>query len=117
MMIRIKNLRLRAIIGIHEWERKDLQDIVLNISMEYDGNRVSETDRLEDTVDYRTVTKRVIQLVQESKCFLLDTLAARILETVMEDERVDKASVEIDKPHALRFTDSVSVYHTIERSR
>ena len=115
MRIQIKNLRLRTIIGVQDWERKDKQDVILNISMDFDGQPAVKTDRLEDTVDYRAVTKRVIQTVEETSPFLLDSLAARVSEVIMEDERVYRVSVEIDKPHALRFADSVSVTHTCER--
>jgi len=109
MIIRIKNLRLRTVVGINEWEREAPQDVIINVEMEFDGSLVARTDRLQDTIDYKTVKRRIIDVVEDSSFYLLDKLANRILETVMEEEKVQRAIVEVDKPHALRFADSVSV--------
>jgi D-erythro-7,8-dihydroneopterin triphosphate epimerase len=115
MLIRIKNLRLRAINGVNEWERKDLQDVVINAEIEYDASRAVETDSVEHVLNYRTLTKRIIEMVEGSRFQLLETLAARVLEIVMQQQKVIRATVEIDKPHALRFADSVSVAASAER--
>ena len=97
MHIRIKNLRLRAIIGINDWERKDLQDIVINVDIEYDGTKPARTDNIDDTVNYRSLTKRIIREVEQSRFQLLDSLAGHVLNLVMEEKNVQKATVEIDK--------------------
>ena len=109
MVIRIKNLRLRTIIGINEWERKNFQDIILNVEIEFNGNRVIESDDINDTIDYKELKKRIIQEVEKSRFYLIDKLAGYILQIVMENEKVNYAKVEVDKPHALRFADSVSL--------
>ncbi len=109
MVIRIKNLRLRTIIGINDWERNAAQDVIVNVEIVFDGNRVAETGHIEDTVDYKKIKKQIIKQIESSKFYLLDKLAGHILGIVMEDEKVIRASIEIDKPHALRFADSVSV--------
>ena len=115
MKIRIKNLRLRTVIGINDWERKDLQDVIINIEMEYDGSRAAETDSIGDTVDYKEITKSVIEAVTASSFNLLDALARHILSIVLKDPGVERATVEVDKPHALRFADSVSISCSGER--
>ena len=115
MKIRIKNLRLRTVIGINEWERKVLQDIVVNLEFDFDGSAAAASDRIEDTVNYKKMTKRIIEAVEKSSFYLLERLAEKILGIVMEDSRVLNARVEVDKPHALRFADSVSV--SSERSQ
>ena len=115
MIIRVKNLRLRTIVGINDWERKAPQDVVINIEIEYDGTKAVETDNIEDGVNYRAIAKRVIREVEQSQFHLLDALAGHVLRLVMEDEAVQRATVEIDKPHALRFADSVSVSCSAER--
>ena len=109
MIIRIKNLRLRTIIGINDWERNETQDVVLNVEIAFDGSRVAETGHIEDTVDYKKIKKQIIQQVEHSKFYLLDKLASQVLGIVMENEKVIRATVEIDKPQALRFADSVSL--------
>jgi len=108
-IVRITDLRLRTIIGIHDWERKHKQDIVINISMDYDAGPSSESDDIKDTVDYKAITKDIIREVEASHFFLLEKLTKMILNIVTQNGLVKKATVRVDKPHALRFADSVSV--------
>ena len=115
MIIRIKNLRLRTIIGINNWERKQFQDIILNIEIEYDGSKVIQSDNIEDTIDYKALKKRIIQEVEESRFYLIDKLAGHILQIVTANDKVQYAHVEVDKPHALRFADSVSISCSFRR--
>ncbi|MEE4310316.1 MAG: dihydroneopterin aldolase [candidate division KSB1 bacterium] len=109
MVIRIKNLRLRTIIGIEEWERTNKQDLIINAVIDFDGEKAAESDDIADTVNYKRITKKIITLVEESDYFLLEKLCDRVLHVILEDKNVLSATVEIDKPGALRFTDSVSV--------
>ncbi len=115
MIIRIKNLRLRTLIGINEWEKKVEQDVVINIEIMFDGTNAARTDKIDDAINYRTITKKIIKEVVESRFSLLESLAQHLVDIVMEDSRIRKATVEIDKPHALRYTDSVSVVTSAER--
>ncbi len=108
MIIRIKNLRLRTLVGINEWERKDFQEVLINIEMELDGKSVAASDAIGDTVDYKKVTKQIISAVEKARFGLIDTLAHHVLDLVMQEKKVCRARVEVDKPHALRFADSVS---------
>ncbi len=109
MIIRIKNLRLRTILGVNPEEREALQDVVINVEIEVDGQKAVETDSLAHAVNYRELTKRVIDRVERFSGYLLETLANQILKLIMEDKRIKRAVVEVDKPYALRFADSVSV--------
>lgn len=115
MIIRIQDLRLRAIIGIYDWERTEKQDVVINIELEFDGTKASQSDQIDDTVDYKTLTKRIIQHVEDSQFFLVEKLADSILNIVMDAPLVQRASVIVDKPQALRFADSVSIECTASR--
>jgi FolB domain-containing protein len=108
-VIKIKDLKLRTILGVEEWERNTRQDIIINIQFEFDGRRAAESDDLNDTVDYKSMKQNIIKLVENSNFFLVEKLASEVLKICMSDAMVQKASVEIDKPHALRFADSVSV--------
>ena len=60
MLVRIKNLRLRTVIGVYEWERNRKQDVVVNVEFDFDGQAAAASDRLEDTVDYKALTRRII---------------------------------------------------------
>lgn len=108
-LVRIENLRLRTIIGINDWERKNKQDVTINIKIRFDAEPAGQSDRIEDTVNYKAITKRAIEAVEESQFYLVEKLARVILDIAMEDPRVVWASVKVDKPFALRFADSVSI--------
>lgn len=112
---RITNLRLNAIIGCNEWERYQKQEIVVNITMEFNAKDAVESDELADTLDYRKVKKTVVASVEKSSFNLLEKLASHILDIVMKQPRVERATVCVDKPGALRFADSVSITLSAER--
>ena len=115
MIVKIKNLRLRAIIGVNEWERIAPQEVVLNIELEYDASKAAASDAIADAVDYHALKQRILEGVEKSNFLLLEKLAGHVLGIVMSDARIARATVEIDKPHALRFADSVSVTASAKR--
>lgn len=115
MQIKIKNLKAVAIIGTNNWEREVKQDVVINITMDFDGSEAVEGDDLSRTIDYKDLARMIITEVEKTSFYLLEKLADYVLGLVMENRRVKKATVEIDKPRALRHSDSVSV--TCSRSR
>ena len=107
--IRITNLRLRTIIGTHDWERENQQDVVFNITLDYNAAKAIAGDDLRKAVDYKALTKQIIKEVEASQYFLLEKLAARVLDIVTAPPAILEAAVRVDKPQALRFADSVSV--------
>ncbi|MBB3332230.1 D-erythro-7,8-dihydroneopterin triphosphate epimerase [Halomonas campaniensis] len=107
--IRIKNLRLRTYIGIKEEEIKNRQDVVINAVIRYRADKAVAFNHIEQALNYRTITKQVIAHVEENRFLLLERMTREVLDLVMAHEPVLTAQVEIDKPHALRFADSVSV--------
>ena len=107
--ITIRNLRLRTFIGFNPEETEKQQDVVINIEIEYAlGDGVFE-DRVEDALNYKVVTKRVIEHVEAGRFLLLEKLVADVLGICSGHPSVHRARVAIDKPHALRFADSVSL--------
>ena len=113
--VQIKNLLVRCIVGINDWEREKRQDIIINISLSYDGTEAVSSDKIEDAYNYRTLSKRVVTEVEKSNFFLIEKLSDYIMQIIMEDSRVQVAKVKVEKPHALRYSESVSV--TIEEHR
>jgi len=107
--IRIKNLRLRTYVGINEDEIQNQQDILVNVVIGYAADRAVQFNRIEEALNYRTITKEIIAHVEGGRFALLERLTKELLEIVMHYEQVEVAEVEVDKPHALRFSDSVSV--------
>lgn len=107
--IHIKNLLLRAYIGFNEEEVSNLQDVIINIHIKVDLDHAIKNDSVNDSYNYKTITKRIIALVQDQKFNMLERLTQSVLNEIMTDKRVSFAKVEVDKPHALRFTESVSI--------
>ena len=115
LSIRIKNLRLRTFIGFNDEELEKRQDVIVNVCFHYAADKAADTDEVGYAVNYRTVTKEIIALVEDGQFMLLEKLASDVLDLVMENDFVRKAEVEVDKPHALRFADSVSVSMSASR--
>lgn len=113
--IEVKDLLLRGILGINDWEREKPQDILINLTLFCDLSRAGESDSIDDTVNYRSVTKRIIRHVEQSKRFAVEALAQDIAEICLEERGVLRARVSVEKPGALRFARSVGV--VIERTR
>lgn len=107
--IRITNLAVRTIIGFVEWERKKKQDIVINISLDFDSSGAVVSDSVDDTVDYKKLKRSIIELVEGSSFNLLEKLTYAVLCRTLQTPGVIASTVRIDKPHALRFADSVCV--------
>jgi dihydroneopterin aldolase/D-erythro-7,8-dihydroneopterin triphosphate epimerase len=114
-VIEIHDLLVRAIIGINADERVNLQDVLINVRLETDTRPAARSDDIRDAVNYRTIAKEIIDLVENSRFHLVERLAEEVAGLCLRDERVQKAVVSIQKPSALRFARSVGV--TIERSR
>ncbi len=113
--ILVKDLLIRGIIGIHDWEREKKQDILINIEMEADCRPAGLSDDFKDAVDYRAVTKKVIALVEDSAFFLVERMAEEIAAICLENPKVEVARVRVEKPGAVRFSRSVGV--EVERRR
>jgi len=107
--IRIKNLRLRTFIGFNEEEMQKKQDVVINAVIKYDAIKAAENDNVDLAINYKVITKAVIKLVENNRFLLLKKLTHDILALCADHPWVKWAEVEVDKPHALRFADSVSL--------
>jgi D-erythro-7,8-dihydroneopterin triphosphate epimerase len=107
--IHVSNLRLRTFIGFNEEERAKQQDIVINIDIRYAVSAAALDDHVEQALNYRTITKQVIEHVEQGRFLLLEKLVADVLEICSSHHDVLHSRVTIDKPHALRFADSVSL--------
>ncbi len=113
--VQIHDLLLRCIVGINPDERDKPQDVLINLTLYVDVRRAGLTDDITDAVNYKQVTKRVIEFVQNSQFFLVEKLATEIARLILtEFPAVARVSVQMEKPGALRFARSVGVL--IERT-
>ena len=100
-VIRINDLKVRALIGAYSWERVNKQELVINITIEYDASKACRSDNLKDALNYESVAAKVIKTVERSRYSLLEKLVDKLLAGIMSDLRVMSAHVRVDKPHAL----------------
>ena len=107
--IRVKDLCLRTFIGINEDEILNKQDVLINLTILYPAQEAVRDNDIDHALNYRTITKAVIRHVEENRFALLERLTQEILDLVMEHPAVRYAEVEVDKLHALRFAESVSI--------
>jgi FolB domain-containing protein len=114
-MLIIKDLLVRTVLGVAEEERRDKQDALISIALITDTALPGKTDKIEDAVNYRTITKQVLALAEGSEFRLIERFAEAIAALCLEEPRVTGVRVTVEKPGALRFARSVCV--TIERGR
>ncbi|WP_193075618.1 dihydroneopterin triphosphate 2'-epimerase [Pseudomonas sp. FME51] len=113
--IRVKNLRLRTFIGIKEEEINNRQDVLINARILYPADTAVTENEIDHALNYRTITKALISHVENNRFALLERLTQELLDIIMQHEQVRYAEVEVDKPHALRFAESVSITLSAER--
>jgi FolB domain-containing protein len=110
----INDLLIRGVIGISEREREQPQDILVNIVIFADISKAGKSDNVEDSVNYRTVAKKVLSHVEKVQRYTVEALATDIAVMVLAEPNVVKVRVKVEKPGAVRFSKSVGV--EIERS-
>lgn len=111
----IKDLLVRGIIGIRDWERKKAQDILINVTAFTDTSRAGETDDIRDCVDYSALSKKLQTHAETAARLTVEALANDLARLCLEDESVKKVVVRVEKPGAVRFAKSVGV--EVERNR
>lgn len=108
-IIYINDLRIETVIGIFDWERKIKQTVVLDIEMAGDCRKAAENDSVDDTVNYKSVAKRLIAFVGDSEYQLVETLAERCAEIVVKEFQVPWVKLRVNKQGALRGARDVGV--------
>jgi D-erythro-7,8-dihydroneopterin triphosphate epimerase len=113
--ILVRDLLVRGIIGVNDWERKNRQDILVNLEIGVDARLAGQTDDMSDSLNYRTVAKAVIALVESSEYRLVEALATEIARMITIDHGAARVKVRVEKPGAVRYARSVGI--EIERTR
>ncbi|PKN99868.1 MAG: dihydroneopterin aldolase [Chloroflexi bacterium HGW-Chloroflexi-4] len=107
--ILIKDLLIRGVIGISDREREQPQDILVNIEISADISAAGKSDNVEDSVNYRTIAKKVLAHTESIKRYTVEALAEDIAKLCLEDKKVQSVLVRVEKPGAVRFSRSVGV--------
>jgi dihydroneopterin aldolase len=109
----LSELKVDTVIGIWEWERRIRQTVVIDLEMSADIAKAAASDDVADTLNYKSVAKRIQGFVADSSFQLVETLAERIAGIIREEFDVSWVSVRVNKPGAIRGSKAVGV--AIER--
>lgn len=105
----VEDLKVQTVIGIFDWEREIKQTISIDLEMEFDIRAAAESDAIEDTLDYKSVSKRLIQFVEKSEFQLVEALAERCAAIVLDEFPVSWLRLKLGKPGAVRGSTAVGV--------
>ncbi len=108
-IIFLSELRIETIIGIFDWERRVKQTVVFDLEMASDIKKAASSDHIDDTLDYKAVAKRVIQFVEESEFQLVETLAERVAQLILEEFDVPWVRLRLNKAGAIRGAKGVGI--------
>jgi len=107
--ILISDLLVRCIIGVRDEERRDKQDVLINLSLLADLRKAGMSDQLEDSVDYRALNKQILRMAESSQFHLVEALAQSVADICLGHPSVQEATVRVEKPGALRFARNVGI--------
>jgi FolB domain-containing protein len=105
----ITDLLVRCVLGITDEERREKQDVLISLTLSVDLARAGRSDRIEDSVNYRPIKKRILALAERATFHLVEALAERVAVECLEDPRILEVAVKVEKPSALRFARTVGV--------
>jgi len=111
----IEDLRIQTVIGIYDWEKEIKQEVSIDLEMANDNRAAAASDAIDDTVNYKAVAKRLIGYVEDHRFELVETLAERCAEIVMNEFHVPWVKIKASKPGAVRGSSAVGVI--LERGR
>ncbi len=112
-IIFLQALEIETIIGIYDWERKIKQKVIFDIEMATDIRKAASSDHIDDTLNYKAVAKRVISFVEDSNFELVETLAERVAEIIINEFDVPWLKLTLNKLGAIRGARGVGI--VIER--
>lgn len=112
----LEGLEIECVIGIFDWERETRQMVSIDFELECDSAEAAKSDNIKDAVDYKSITKQIISLVEPSEFYLIETMAENIADVCLGVEGVNKATVRVSKPGAVRGSKNVSVKITRPRT-
>lgn len=114
-LVFIEDLRIQTVIGVFDWEREITQTVSLDLQMAFDISGAAASDDIADTLDYKSVSKRLIQFVEGSEFQLVEALAEHCASIVLEEFPVSWVHLKLSKPGAVRGSSAVGV--SIERGK
>jgi len=105
----IRDLLVRCILGVEEGERREKQDVVVQVELWVDLRKAGRTDALADSIDYSVLKRQILQATESTQYRLIEALARRIADECLKDQRIECVKVAVEKPGVLRFARTVGV--------
>jgi dihydroneopterin aldolase / 2-amino-4-hydroxy-6-hydroxymethyldihydropteridine diphosphokinase len=105
----LTGLKVRCIIGIFDWERKEKQDILIDLKFPCDIRKVSRRDNITDTFNYKKIAKSIIAFVEKSQYQLIETLAEKLADSLIKNFQIPEIYLSVSKPGAVRGSQNVGV--------
>jgi 7,8-dihydroneopterin aldolase/epimerase/oxygenase len=105
----VRGLVGMTIVGVHDWEQKTPRKVVLNLEFSTDVKAVAASDDIKNAVSYSAVSRRLLEFLSTSKTFLVETLAERLADIILQEFPVTWLRLELHKPAAFPEADTVGV--------
>ena len=111
----LKELKIQATIGAFDWEQQIKQTVLIDLEMSVDSSIAAASDKLEDTIDYKAIAKRIKSFAEQSRFALIETLAEKIAEIIINEFQLELVTVTVSKPAAVRGSKTVGITVTVDR--
>ncbi len=109
MIIKIKNLRLKTIVGIYKWEEKIDREIIINAEIETDHENSLVSDDINDTIDYDKLVSQIKLLISQKRFKLIEKMAQDVMDLILSNKKIKRCKLEIDKLNAVEALESFSI--------
>lgn len=107
--VKVKGLKVNAVIGVFDWEREIEQPLLIDVSMATDISKAGKSDDIEDAINYKEVCDDITELCQQTKAMLIERLAELIAEHILTKYNTTQVEVSVAKPTAIKEADAVAV--------
>lgn len=107
--VKVKGLKVKAVIGVFDWEREVEQPLLIDVSMATDISKAGKSDDIKDAINYKEVCDDITELCQQTKAMLIERLAELIAEHILTKYNTTQVEVSVAKPTAIKEADAVAV--------
>ncbi|SJM71926.1 dihydroneopterin aldolase [Psychrobacter piechaudii] len=107
--VKVKGLKVKAVIGVFDWEREIEQPLLIDVSMATDISKAGKSDDIKDAINYKEVCDDIAELCQQTKAMLIERLAELIAEHILTKYNTTQVEVSVAKPTAIKEADAVAV--------
>lgn len=107
--VKVKGLKVKAVIGVFDWEREIEQPLLIDVSMATDISKAGKSDDIKDAINYKEVCDDIAELCQQTKAMLIERLAELIAEHILTKYNTTQVEVSVAKPTAIKEADVVAV--------